>query len=357
MKRILIVSRDISLKQDGGTLVSKRNERLLNSIGYITERFIVPIPSLATRIANIALRQSYGSTQSLLNIFKKTLSQKYDYIFFDGSIYGGYLKKASQLGYKTICFYHNVEAEYYRQKANQTKSIADRLMVPYIRHNEKLSTKYSNGRITLNTRDAKLLYSEYGKATDIIMPTSLPSRDIKSLYSSKSENVKSDPFLLFVGTNFFANYEGLSRFITNVAPKINCKVKVVGNIKDAFSSNHIMPDKIEFVGRVDNLDEYYLNASAVIAPIFSGSGLKTKTVEAISYGKTVIGYPEAFEGIEYDNYPGACVSVNSDAKFIEELNSLDLQQKYNIMSEKLFHDKLSDDAQLCTLQRLFDTLS
>lgn len=357
MKKILIVSRDIHLKQDGGTLVSKRNERLLQRLGFKTERFIIPIPSLETRLGNIIFRQSYGSTQSLLKKYYNVLKKNYDYIFFDGSIYGGYLKKASQLGYKTICFYHNVEAEYYKQKANQTKSIADRMMVPYIRHNERLSTKYSNGRITLNTRDAKLLYSQYGKAADIIMPTSLPSRDIESLYSSKSENDKSDPFLLFVGTNFFANYEGLSRFIENVAPEINCKIKVVGNIKDAFSWNHEIPDNLEFVGRVDSLDEYYLNASAVIAPIFSGSGLKTKTAEAISYGKTVIGYPEAFEGIEYDNYPGACVSVTSDSEFIEELNALDLQQRYNIMSKKLFHDKLSDDAQLCTLQRLFDSLS
>lgn len=42
--KILIVSRDLSLKKDGGSLVSISNQRLLNKIGYQTERFVIPVP-------------------------------------------------------------------------------------------------------------------------------------------------------------------------------------------------------------------------------------------------------------------------------------------------------------------------
>ncbi|WP_348682221.1 hypothetical protein [Duncaniella freteri] len=200
MKKILIVSRDITQKLDGGTLVSKRNERLLQSIGFETSRFIVPIPSLLTRISNVIFRQSYGSTNALMKSFRNKLREQFDYIFFDGSIYGGYLKFASQLGFKTICFYHNVESEYYRQKAEQTGSWTDKLMEPYIRYNEDISTRYSDGRITLNVRDSQLLISQYGKGADIVIPTSLPGRDIKSMYSSKSQENNSTKYLLFVGS-------------------------------------------------------------------------------------------------------------------------------------------------------------
>lgn len=356
MKKILIVSRDITQKVDGGTLVSKRNERLLQSIGFETSRFIVPIPSLPTRMRNILFRQSYGSTKALFKSFRDKIKEQFDYIFFDGSIYGGYLKFASQIGHKTICFYHNVESEYYRQKAEQTGSWMDRLMVPYIRYNENLSTCYSDGRIALNLRDSTLLISRYGRGADVVIPTSLPCRDINSMYESKSDDNNESKYLLFVGSNFFANYEGLSRFIYKIAPKISWKVKVVGNINEAFRNIKGIPENIEFVGRVDSLDQYYINASAVIAPIFSGSGLKTKTAEAISYGKTIIGFPEAFEGIDFKNYTGACICVASDSDFINKINELNPNQFYNEMSDKLFNEKLSDEAQQYSLSSFFNFL-
>jgi len=356
MKRILIISRDIHLKQDGGTLVSKRNERLLQKIGFETTRFIIPIPSIYTRLTNMIFRQSYGSTALLLRSFKEILDQKFDYIFFDGSIYGGFLRLASKLGNKTVCFYHNVEAEYYRQKACQTKSFADKLMIPYIRYNERISTTYSDYRITLNNRDSQILISKYGKAADAIIPTSFPNRNIKSLYDIYGDNENHDCYLLFVGTNFFANYEGLNHFIVNIAPQIKCIVNVVGNIEKAFESRIDIPDNVRFVGRVDNLAEYYIKASAVLVPILSGSGLKTKTVEALSYGKTVIGFPEAFEGIGFNDYPGACLQVENDGEFINAINHLDFTTLYNPVSAKLFQEKLSDDAQVDKLKALFDSI-
>lgn len=356
MKRIFIVSRDISLKQDGGTLVSKRNERLLRRLGFDTDRFVIPIPAISTRIKNIILSQSYGATKSLQRDFCKKLEEEYDYVFFDGSIYGGFLRLASQMGHKTVCFYHNVEAEYYKQKANQTGSLADKLMVPYIRKNERVSTEYADGIITLNRRDSQLLKSQYGRDADAVIPTSFPDRNIKSLYSSVLYNDLTEPFLLFVGTNFFANYEGLNRFVEKIAPQIDWKVKVVGNINEAFRGHDKIPANVEFIGRIESLEDYYIKASAVIAPIFTGSGLKTKIVEAISYGKTVVGFPEAFEGIEWADYPGSCIQVSSDSTFIEEINKLSSTSCYNEMSEVLFHEKLSDEAQIESLSKLFDKI-
>lgn len=350
MKKILIVSRDVSLKQDGGTLVSKRNERLFQALGYKTERFIIPIPSHKILLKNILLKESYGSSLFLLKNFKKKLLDDYDYVFFDGSIYGGYLKLAYKYNKKIICFYHNVESEYYHQKAISTGSIPDKLMVPFIKYNENLSTRYADFIITLNQRDSNVLKKIYGREADLLLPTSFNSKDLNKLYSSNIDS--KDTFLLFVGTNFFANIDGLNRFIVNVAPSISCKVIIAGNIIDSFD-DRALPKNIEFVGKVLSLEEYYVNSSAVIAPIFSGSGLKTKTAEAISYGKTVIGYPEAFEGINWRNYPGSCIQVNSDSEFIDVINSLDMQKRYNHMSEKLFNENLSDEAQLRILKTLF----
>lgn len=354
MSKILIVSRDISLKQDGGTLVSMRNERLLQQLGFETTRFIVPIPSMMTRLKNILFRQSYGETKSLLKKFQQVLNNKYDYIFFDGSIYGGFVKIANRSKQNIISFYHNVEVEYYRQKANQTKSVLDKLMVPYIKYNEKLATQNSTWIINLNNRDSITLNSIYGRYADLILPTSLPANDLASLYAQYSPT--EDPYLLFVGTNFFANVEGLKRFLYNIAPKVNVKILVAGNINDAFSNLDRRLPNVYFLGKVDNLEQYYIGASAIITPIFTGSGLKTKTVEALSYGKTIIGFEEAFEGIEHTDYASSCIQVTTDSDFISAINKLNLSNRYNPESERLFKDKLSDEAQLKKFRFFFDKI-
>ncbi|HSF13623.1 MAG TPA: glycosyltransferase, partial [Erythrobacter sp.] len=49
-------------------------------------------------------------------------------------------------------------------------------------------------------------------------------------------------------------------------------------------------------GAVDDLSPWYAGAALVIAPILSGSGMKTKVAEALMHGKRVAGTSEAFVG-------------------------------------------------------------
>lgn len=53
----------------------------------------------------------------------------------------------------------------------------------------------------------------------------------------------------------------------------------------------------EIVGRIDELDDFYRSVDIVINPMNSGTGLKIKTLEALSYGVSFIGTESAFVGI------------------------------------------------------------
>lgn len=354
MKRILIVSRDIERVQDGGTMVSKRNERLLREAGFETERFIIPVPSMLTRLRNLMLRESYGETPALKKAFRKKIKENFDYIFFDSSIYGGFLNIAHSSGLPIVCFYHNVEVDYYTQKANRTEDFRDRLMIPYIRLNELISTRLSDAIITLNERDSNALEKHYGRRADAIVPTSWPERDLDALY--KKATPEAAPYVLFVGTNFFANIEGMERYIREIAPHLKITTKVVGNIDEAFKDRKDLPTNIEFMGRVDSLEPYYIDAAAVVAPIFTGSGLKTKTAESLSYGKKTIGFSEAFEGIDFTGFPDACVVAQSDRDFIEAVNSLDSKKKLNLDAAELFRSRLTDKVQVSKIHALFSSI-
>lgn len=51
------------------------------------------------------------------------------------------------------------------------------------------------------------------------------------------------------------------------------------------------------MGLVDTLADFYCNVDCVINPMVGGTGLKIKTVEALSFGNPVIGTLDAFEGL------------------------------------------------------------
>jgi glycosyltransferase involved in cell wall biosynthesis len=72
------------------------------------------------------------------------------------------------------------------------------------------------------------------------------------------------------------------------------------------------------IGPVDNLFEWYRLARFVIAPIFDGSGMKTKVAEAMMYGKKVVGTPEAFSGYEVGQDAGWVCRTPDD--FVAAIN-------------------------------------
>ena len=83
---------------------------------------------------------------------------------------------------------------------------------------------------------------------------------------------------------------------------------------------------MQVVGTVDCLETWYEKADVVISPIFLGSGMKTKTAEALMYGKPILGTKEAFEG--YDTDPAKVGALcNTATEFIETIGKI--QQDYD----------------------------
>ena len=97
-----------------------------------------------------------------------------------------------------------------------------------------------------------------------------------------------------------------------MAPRIRIKTCIVGKGFEKLKRELERAGKVEVVGGVDALAEWYRNAHFVVAPIFDGSGMKTKVAEALMYGKKVVGTPEAFSGYEdvADKAGWVCESVD-----------------------------------------------
>jgi glycosyltransferase involved in cell wall biosynthesis len=107
-----------------------------------------------------------------------------------------------------------------------------------------------------------------------------------------------------------------------VVPHIQIKTCVVGRGFEDLKHELEREGKVQVIGAVESLAEWYRNAHFVIAPIFDGSGMKTKVAEALMYGKKIIGTPEAFSGYEeIVAYAGHSCSTPDD--FISAINAAD----------------------------------
>lgn len=354
--KILFVARarNYTLAKDGGYAVDRRNVALLRQVSDKLEEFIIPMPTTCTQIRNILFRESYGNTPALSQQMRQLLKGTYDLVFFNGPLLGGYLKMFSKHGFRTCCFYHNVEYRYFQEKYKVSGSLRDRLIIPYIKYLETLSTMNADFRITLNERDSRELNNIYGKKADFILPTSFKPIDPNLLHSMSQS--RCTPYILFVGSNFFANVEGLSFLIQEVAPRIKYDIRVVGSVCEAFR-NSLLPINVKLEGMVDDLLPYYVDALCVVTPIFSGSGLKTKTVEALRYAKTVIGTVESFEGIPIKQYPGIgklCVTAKD---FIDSINCCLGNDMFNKESLSVFNKMYSDHAQIIRFQKFLEQMT
>ena len=112
----------------------------------------------------------------------------------------------------------------------------------------------------------KILYTIYGKKVNYITP--LFKEDLRQ--NQNTEIIKNKKNFILFGSAFYANIKGIEWFVDKVLPNINYDLAVIGNNFEKFH-NLLNNKKIIFLGKVNNIDKWYKNASFVISPIFLGS--------------------------------------------------------------------------------------
>lgn len=310
----------------GWDLGNKKNQDLLESIFDTVNYIPVDFHSLSGKVF-------VGITHPFLKRLDEELTKGYDYVFVCQSTCGRVCKyiKSKYPSIKIITFFHNIERFY----ASQYLKVSGIKAIPfYIRASvfERMAAKYSNYCIVLNERESNLLNKYYGKYADAIMPLSLEDK-----FQQKDKETNKDDELidyLFVGTAFYPNVEGVQWFIDNVIPKVKGGLTVVGkDMRESIFKN--LNDRISIYGFVDDLSDFYRRAKCVVSPIFHGGGMKTKTAEALMYGKLVLGTKEALEGYVIDS--DCIVECNTADDYIANLSLMEnTEQTYYESSRNNF---------------------
>lgn len=155
--------------------------------------------------------------------------------------------------------------------------------------------------------------------------------------------------LLFVASRNPPNERNIDWFMELVWPKLQAGFKaamadknrrpprlvleVCGGIS-SYANRNSVPAGINFLGIVDRLEPRYEKADLVILPVVSGGGAAMKTIEAMLYGRPIVGTKHAFRGLppEIEAVIGSYSSPDGFAEAI--LRPLISDRDYNEVSRK-----------------------
>ena len=370
MKVLYISERSNPLNKTGAFQVSQRNlEHLRQLFNNKVEIYLIRKKPIISKVLDVFLFKrlegiSPKMEREILDILSKN---ELSYIFFVSSLFGYCAKKIKKKypNIKIITFFHDINYSLWRSlylesKKNKKNLLTTIKLKQFMKNsiiNEKKICKISDKIITLNKRDSDLLKEIYSENSDKEIGVTFPIRKIL-----KEENkIGNKEFkLLFVGVGtFLPNIQGIEFFIKNVIPYINAKLEIVGKNTELNKEEwEGLNSKVEVKGTVDSLDNYYNEADAIIVPIFIGGGMKVKTAEALSYGKTIFGTTEAFEGyeVDYKKVGGLCDTAE---EFIQTINNYiewwknNDKPTFNKYSYQIFKEKYSYEASLKSFKEIF----
>ncbi len=108
------------------------------------------------------------------------------------------------------------------------------------------------------------------------------------------------PIITFVGSDNAMNAKGLRDFLRFAWPQVldavpEAQLFVAGKV---CSSVKFKPRNVMLLGPVENLSELYREAMVVINPVLAGTGLKVKTLEALSFLRPLVTWPTGIDGLD-----------------------------------------------------------
>ncbi len=268
---------------------------------------IKPIPFLL----NLFQKNSYhvwryGSSVKFKKILTDLLTREnFDIVQLEGLYLSPYvetIRKYSQA--KVVMRAHNVEYEIFERYAEFESSFIKKI---WLKEQARRLKRYEIER--LNLYDAIVPITEKDaevfKITNLLLIVIPAGVEIKE--DLNFDNVEF-PSLFYIGAlDWFPNQQGLEWFFENVWDEViknapNLKLYLAGRNPHLWKYlNKKQLRNVEIVGEVENSSAFMKTKAIMVVPLFAGSGIRVKILEAMSLGKVVITTSIGAQGINYKN--------------------------------------------------------
>lgn len=157
-----------------------------------------------------------------------------------------------------------------------------------------------------------------------------PATNIKPVNIIDEKNKKE---ILYYGDMTVShNIKGLQWYIENVFSEIidqvDCNLNVIGKINFKDKDSLSKYKNVNILGYVNNLDEYISKSNLIIAPIFTGAGVKIKVINTLSKGKVLLTTTKGIEGTSFKNNIHLLVADDKEESILATLKVLKNPDKF-----------------------------
>jgi len=253
--------------------------------------------------------EPYSGTRLISKAFEVKLTEilkdnEFDIIQLEGPYMGYYIPLIREHSKAKISLRaHNVEHEIWARKAAHESNLVTSkyllMLSKRIRQHESKILDASDLLVPISERDEKLLLNLNPSLRSVVIPAGV---DADNYPESKDPEY---PSLFFIGSlDWMPNQEGLIWFLENVWPEVqklnDIKFHVAGRNAPGWLERKIMAkEEVVFHNEVEDAYEFMNKYAIMVSPIFSGSGIRIKILEAMMMGKVVISTRIGSEGISY----------------------------------------------------------
>lgn len=256
------------------------------------------------------------------NFKKYTANKIYDYAIISYVNWGSLIKKLKSFNTSIIDTHDFITGQYLSaDKKRKSISLSYRILeneINILKHFDKIWT-YSV--------EEKYIFEQFTKKTVEILPVSFPYHEHISLNNGDSQK------LFYVASDNEHNKRSVDWFLKEVLQHINKDIEIIvaGSISKYF------PDTIQITkhGIVEDIESLFMNAKVFMCPMLTGTGIKIKVVEALSYGIPVVTNIRGIDGL-FNKRQNGCIVASSGKAFAYEINEL--------FTNDIYYKKVQSDA-------------
>ena len=223
---------------------------------------------------------------------------------------------------------HNVEHEIWQRLAktesNPVRKWYFRILSNRLRRFESEAMNRYDLLVPITDRDLENLNRLGNKRAAHVCPAGI---DIESAGPIIKTAHALHHSLFFLGSlDWIPNQEGLLWFVSNVFPELlrrnpELRLHIAGRNAPEKLIESLHKPGLVFHGEITNAKEFMQSHGIMVAPCFSGSGMRVKIIEAMAKGKPVITTPLGAEGLTVKNGENIIIASQTE-EFIQQLERL-----------------------------------
>ena len=220
-----------------------------------------------------------------------------------------------------------------KEEGNSLKSYYLKILAARIKKEELAALNKFDALYTVTQNDLDL-YRKFGCSIPMeFIPTGI---DVSKDLSFDNQEIEY-PSIFHIGAlDWMPNREGLLWFLKNVWPNLNrqypdLKFYIAGRGDATWFDSQKYPNVV-LLGEIDDAAHFIKSKAIMVVPLFSGSGMRVKIIEGMTFGKAIVSTSIGVEGIIHQHKRDILIA-NDTADFQQMIELLITdKQKFDAIS-------------------------